>query len=113
MAKTGTQRTTEWRHRKRARQLELRRDLFMDLWRAFEPGTFFVRVSHGLDADPDLQGPLPVDLKWPPAITAEIEAFAMDRGLTMEGLLNLMKAEIHSRMRKRGVTLDASQFAVE
>lgn len=105
--------TARWRKRKRERKLEERKNLLLDLWKVFPPGTFRFRVDPVLDADPDLTDPIRVTLSYPEDILPKLADFALARGMDPELLIDRLTEEIVDRMRKRGMVSDVDRGVVE
>lgn len=97
----------------RDRRRELRKALFVDLWKAFPVGTFRVSVDPVLDADPDLKDPIRVKLYSSEDIKPQLAAFALARGMDPEYLIDQVTEEIVSRMRTRGMVSDVDRDLVE
>ena len=116
MPLSNAQRQRAFKTRKRDRrleELEQRKELFLDLWKAFPPGTFRVSVDPVLDADPDLTDPIRVSLSFPEEIKPQLADFALARGMDQELLIDRLTEEIVARMRKRGMVSDVDRHVVE
>ena len=116
MPLSNAQRQRAFKTRKRERreeELEQRKELFLDLWKAFPVGAFGVSVDPVLDADPDLKEPIRVRLHFSEDIKPQVAAFALARGMDPELLIDRLTEEIVDRMRKRGMVSDVDRYLVE
>ena len=98
---------------KKETMLNERSALFVDFWQSFPPGTFSVGFEPVIDADPDLKDPMRIRLRFPEELKPMIVAFAHDRGMDIETLIDRLLEEVEHRAKGKGLIPDKARHIVE